>query len=86
MDVFKENKGLIVITVIFGVLAGSSTVISPTYYSSSVALGLTILFLPLEVWWFWAFWNRILTKIFSLKQISFGLALLLWAGLTLIIY
>lgn len=82
---FKNNTGLIIVTILLAFLVAFDEVTKPKYFTSGEAVILTLISWPLVSWWFMAFWNRILTKIFQLKQISYGVAFILLGALTLIL-
>lgn len=81
MDSFKNNKVLIGITFLLGFIFASSEFLQPVYYKEGEAFIITvvlfILIIPLLSIWFQMVWNRILAKVFPLKQISYGVAILL---------
>ena len=81
---FKNHKGLITVTILLAFFAAVSAVTEPKYYSPGVAVVSTLIGWPLIAWWFMAFWNRILTKIFKLKEVSYGMAFFLVAAVTLL--
>ena len=74
---FKENNGLILVTIILAFLQMTGDAIKPSYYSPATAMVIVLIGWPLVSLWFMAFWNRILTKIFELKRISYGVAFVL---------
>ena len=81
---FKDNTGLIIVTVLLSFLTAIYQVMEPEYMSSTSAVVNTLIGWPLIAWWFMAFWNKVLTKIFQLKSISYGVSFILIGAAVLI--
>lgn len=84
MDNFRNNTGLIIITILLAFLVTVGEMRKPEYLSGGGAIIAALVGWPLLAWWFMAFWNRILTKIFKLREISYGVAFVLTGAVTLI--
>jgi hypothetical protein len=86
MQLFKENRGFITLTFILYIIICSGTLLKPSYVDNLfIAMFVSITGLFVMAWWFSAFWNKILTKIFNFRPLSFGVALLLSAAIMLLI-
>lgn len=82
---FKQHKALIVVTILLGVeyTFGSFYITEFSEYTELEAFVASLIILPIEAWWLYAFWNAFLTKICKAPEISFGLAFFLTAALML---
>jgi len=83
-DVFKGNAILVIVTFLLAFVVALAESMEPTYISGSETVATFIIFMPLISWWFMAFWNRILTRLFQLKNISYGVALVLTAAVAVL--
>ncbi|MBI4136679.1 hypothetical protein HY469_01300 [Candidatus Roizmanbacteria bacterium] len=80
-----DQKLLIALTLLLAIMSGASSLIEPQYVTEQEAFLATLFILPLIAFWFELFWNGILTKIVTVKEISYGVALLLTAAIAIII-
>lgn len=85
LDDFKKNTVLIIITIVLAYFGTISQFFPPKNVTLTEAVISSLIIIPLIALWFMAFWNRILTKIFSFKEISYGVAFVLISGLILIL-
>lgn len=82
---FSDQKLLIALTILLAIMSGASSLIQPAYVAEQEAFLATIVILPLVAFWFELFWNGILRKIVTVKEISYGVALILTAAIAVLI-
>lgn len=81
-----ENSGvLVLVTFLLAILEIAGSMVEPTYANGIGAFLTSIIVIPIAGWWLSAFWNKFLTKIFGLKGINIGLAMVLVAAITVLL-
>ncbi|MBI4130098.1 hypothetical protein HY468_02160 [Candidatus Roizmanbacteria bacterium] len=66
-------------------MSGASSLVQPQYATEQEAFLTTVVVLPLVAFWFELFWNGIVRKIVSVKEISYGVAFILTSAIIILL-